>query len=402
MELINLINHADDVKQSVIEHRRKIHTFAELGGKEFKTKEYILKIVKRLHLPFEEVTETALIATLDTGKQGPHIVLRADIDALPIKENQQNLCQTRTCISEQENTCHACGHDAHCAMLLGSMEVLCSMKEELNGVIYFCFEAGEEVGTSHRQILEALSKKRVDTAWAIHVYSALESGKIGICEGPCMAGFAPLELTVKGKGGHGSRPDLSINPVFAAAAIAANIPGAFVNQLNVEKTVTFGLTSIRGGESFNIFPEEAYISGSMRFFDREEGMKARDIVIKVAEHTAAMHNCQVDYSKMAGEVGIPVINDVACAKLAKKAVKEIYGDEAVPDVFQRWYASESFGKYLQEYPGVLALLGIRNFDYGSGAEHHNERFDVDENVLDMGVKATVNYVVNLMEGSNIK
>ena len=402
MELINLINHADDVKQSVIEHRRKIHTFAELGGKEFKTKEYILKIVKRLHLQFEEVTETALIATLDTGKQGPHIVLRADIDALPIKENQQNLCQTRTCISEQENTCHACGHDAHCAMLLGSMEVLCSMKEELNGVIYFCFEAGEEVGTSHRQILEALSKKRVDTAWAIHVYSALESGKIGICEGPCMAGFAPLELTIKGKGGHGSRPDLSINPVFAAAAIAANIPGAFVNQLNVEKTVTFGLTSIRGGESFNIFPEEAYISGSMRFFDREEGMKARDIVIKVAEHTAAMHNCQVDYSKMAGEVGIPVINDIACAKLAKKAVKEIYGDEAVPDVFQRWYASESFGKYLQEYPGVLALLGIRNSDYGSGAEHHNERFDVDENVLDMGVKATVNYVVNLMEGSNIK
>lgn len=402
MELINLTNHADDVKQSVIEHRRKIHTFAELGGKEFKTKEYILKIVKRLHLQFEEVTETALIATLDTGKQGPHIVLRADIDALPIKENQQNLCQTRTCISEQENTCHACGHDAHCAMLLGSMEVLCSMKEELNGVIYFCFEAGEEVGTSHRQILEALSKKRVDTAWAIHVYSALESGKIGICEGPCMAGFAPLELTIKGKGGHGSRPDLSINPVFAAAAIAANIPGAFVNQLNVEKTVTFGLTSIRGGESFNIFPEEAYISGSMRFFDREEGMKARDIVIKVAEHTAAMHNCQVDYSKMAGEVGIPVINDIACAKLAKKAVKEIYGDEAVPDVFQRWYASESFGKYLQEYPGVLALLGIRNSDYGSGAEHHNERFDVDENVLDMGVKATVNYVVNLMEGSNIK
>lgn len=402
MELINLINHADDVKQSVIEHRRKIHTFAELGGKEFKTKEYILKIVKRLHLPFEEVTETALIATLDTGKQGPHIVLRADIDALPIKENQQNLCRTRTCMSEQENTCHACGHDAHCAMLLGSMEVLCSIKEELSGVIYFCFEAGEEVGTSHRQILEALSKKRVDTAWAIHVYSALESGKIGICEGPCMAGFAPLELTVKGKGGHGSRPDLSINPVFAAAAIAANIPGAFVNQLNVEKTVTFGLTSIRGGESFNIFPEEACIRGSMRFFDREEGMKARDIVIKVAEHTAAMHNCQVDYSKMAGEVGIPVINDVACAKLAKKAVKEIYGDEAVPDVFQRWYASESFGKYLQEYPGVLALLGIRNFDYGSGAEHHNERFDVDENVLDMGVKATVNYVVNLMEGSNIK
>lgn len=286
--------------------------------------------------------------------------------------------------------------------ILGSMEVLCSIKEELCGVIYFCFEAGEEVGASYQQILEALRKRRVDTAWAIHVYSALESGKIGICEGPCMAGFAPLELTVKGKGGHGSRPDLSINPVFTAAAIAANIPGAFVNQLNVEKTVTLGLTSIRGGESFNIFPEEAYIRGSMRFFDRDEGLKARDIVIKVAEHTAAMHNCQIDYSRMAGEVGIPVINDVTYAKLAKKSVKEIYGEEAVPDVFQRWYASESFGKYLQEYPGVLALLGIKNPEYGSGAEHHNECFDVDETVLDMGVKSTVNYVVNLMEGINTK
>lgn len=398
MELTKIINHADAVKKSVINHRRQIHTFAELGGKEFKTKEYILKMIKRLELPYEEVTESALIVTLDTGKEGPHILLRADMDALPMKENAENLCKLRTCISEQGNTCHACGHDAHCAMLLGSMEVLCSLKEELSGVIYFCFESGEEIGASYHQIMEALSLKKIDTVWAIHVYSALESGKLGICEGPCMAGFAPVELTVKGKGGHGSRPDLSINPVFAAASIVTNIPGAFVNQLNVEKTVTFGLTSIQGGESFNVFPEEAHIRGSMRFFDREEGKKARDIVIKVAEHTAEMHNCQVDCSKMKGEVGIPVINDTLYAKKAKKAVEQIYGEKAVPDVFPRWYASESFGRYLQEYPGVLCLLGIKNVAYGSGAEHHNERFDVDEDVLDIGVKATVDYVVNLMEG----
>lgn len=400
MELKKVMDHADAVKESVINHRRKIHTFAQLGGKEFKTKKYILELVKRLDLPYEEVTDTALIVMLDTKKEGPHIVLRADMDALPMKENSENLCHPRICISEQENTCHACGHDAHCAMLLGSMEVLYSLKEELSGVVYFCFESGEEIGSSYRQIMESLRQKKIDTVWAIHVYSALESGKMGICEGPCMAGFAPLELLVKGKGGHGSRPDLSINPVFAAASIVTNIPGAFVNQLDVEKTVTFGLTSIRGGESFNIFPEKAYIRGSMRFFDREEGKKAKDIVIKVAEHTAAMHNCEVDCSKMAGEVGIPVINDVLYAKQAKKAVKQIYGKEAVPDVFQRWYASESFGRYLQEYPGVLALLGIKNLEYGSGAEHHNERFDVDESVLDMGVKSTVNYVVNLMEGIN--
>lgn len=121
MELKKVMDHADAVKESVINHRRKLHTFAELGGKEFKTKKYILELVKRLDLPYEEVTDTALIVMLDTKKEGPHIVLRADMDALPMKENSENLCHPRICISEQENTCHACGHDAHCAMLLGSI-----------------------------------------------------------------------------------------------------------------------------------------------------------------------------------------------------------------------------------------------------------------------------------------
>lgn len=402
MELSESMEQTDRVKDAVIRHRRTIHTFAELGGKEYKTHEYISSFIEKMGLPYENVTNFAMIATLDTGKEGPHIVLRADMDALPLSENPENLSRKRNCISEQKNTCHACGHDAHSAMLLGSMEVLCEMKEKLTGTIYFCFESGEEVGSSYRQMMEALSRRRVDTAWALHVYSALESGKIGIREGACMSGFGPLIMTVKGRSGHGSRPDLSVNPVFAAAAIVANIPGAFVNQLDVEKTVTFGVTSIRGGESLNVFPEEAYIGGSMRYFDIEEGKKAQQIVIKVAEHTAAMHNCTVDCSKMSGNIGTPVVNSAAHAKLAKATAREIYGEAAVPEEFPMWYASESFGGYLRAYPGVLALLGIKNPEYGSGAEHHNERFDVDEGVLDMGVKVTVNYVVNLMEGISTK
>ncbi len=388
---------ADKVKNIVIEQRRVIHRLAELGGKEYKTRDYICQHLERLGLPYEMVTETAIIATLDTGKEGPHIALRADIDALPLKEHPDNLKGPKVCVSEQENTCHACGHDAHAAMLLGSMEVFCQKKEELCGVIYFCFEAGEEIGASAKQMLEALSKRRVDTVWAIHVYAALESGKIGIRSGACMAGFGGIDITVHGKGGHGSRPDLSNNPVYTAAAIVSNLPGVLIQQLNVEKTVTFGITSIQGGETFNVFPETARIRGSMRFFDQEEGEKALTLVKNVAEHTAAMHNCSVTVSRMMNAAGIPVVNSVPHAELAKSVLRERYGNEAVPDDFPLWYASESFSGYCKAYPGVLAFLGIKNPDYGSGAEHHNEHFDVDENVMDMGVKATVLYVKALME-----
>ena len=387
----------NQIKDTVIAHRRTIHRLAELGGQEYKTRDYILEYIKKWGLPYEMVTETAILATLDTGRAGPHIALRADMDALPVKENPENLKGPRTCVSQQEGTCHACGHDAHTAMLLGSMEVLLEQKDTLNGTLYFCFEAGEEVGTSSRQIVEALGHRKVDTVWAIHVYSPLPSGQIGIRDGACMAGFGGMDITVQGKGGHGSRPDLSRNPVFAAADIVSTLPGVFVNQLNVEKTVTFGITSIQGGETFNVFPETARIQGSMRFFDLEEGQKAMDLVKNTAQHMAAIHGCQVSFGRVMDHVGIPVINSAPHAQRARQVARDLYGDAAVPQEFPLWYASESFSTYCRAYPGVLALLGIQNLEKGCGAEHHNERFDIDEDALDMGVQVTVGYVRSLMD-----
>ena len=391
------MEYMEKVNDHVIEHRRTIHRYAELGGMEYKTRDYILQQIKQWNLPYEMITETALIATLDTGREGPHIALRADMDALPMREHPENLKGPKICVSEQENTCHACGHDAHVAMLLGSMEVFCKKVEELSGVLYFCFEAGEENGVSAIQMVEALSKRKVDTVWAIHVYAALDSGVLGIRSGACMAGFGGIDITVHGKGGHGSRPDLSHNPVYTAADIVSNLPGVLIHQLNVEKTVTFGITSIQAGETYNVFPETATIKGSMRFFDEEEGKKALAAVKKTAELTAEMHNCSVTVREMNNSAGIPVMNSAPHAKLAKQIFRDEFGLEAVPEEAPLWYASESFSNYCKAYPGVLVFLGIKNPDCGSGAEHHNERFDIDETVLIRGVKATVLYVETLMK-----
>lgn len=167
--------------------------------------------------------------------------------------------------------------------------------------------------------------------------------------------------------------------------------------MNVEKTVTFGITSIQGGETFNVFPETARIRGSMRFFDLEEGQKAMDLVKNTARHMAAIHGCQVSFGRVMDHVGIPVINSAPHAQRARQVARDLYGDAAVPQEFPLWYASESFSTYCRAYPGVLALLGIQNLEKGCGAEHHNERFDIDEDVLEMGVQVTVGYVRSLMD-----
>ncbi|MDD3253145.1 MAG: amidohydrolase [Lachnospiraceae bacterium] len=378
-----------------VESRRKIHRFAEISGTEMKTSAFIREEIEKLGLPYEKLEKTGLVATLDTGREGKRIALRADIDALPLPENPNNLAGPRVCVSENPATCHACGHDAHSAMLLSAMKVLCELKDDLSGIIDFCFEEGEENGGGSFQMVEALKSRKMDGVWAIHVYAALDSGKICVEPGPRMAGAVSVDFTVHGKGGHGSRPDLSINPVYTAAQILPNLACAFENQLNVEETVTLGITSIQGGTTGNVIPETARVLGSFRFFNIEEGKKSVEILKKVCEHTAAMNNCTVTYAPKTGIAVVPVMTDATCSELATEALNEILPEGTVAHC-DKWYASESFSRIAAIFPSVFAFLGIRNPEYGSGATHHNEYFDVDENVLPIGLLSTVKYVVRFL------
>ena len=265
---------ADEYEPYIIDCRRKVHTFAEVAMQEDKTHAFILEEAKKLGLPYEEVPTTSVIVKMDTGRPGMVVALRADIDALPLAENPNNLAGPRTCVSEKGNTCHACGHDAHTSMLLGAMQVLYRRKDKLNGTVLFCFEEGEEPNSGVEALLKALEKYDVDRCWAIHVYAELEEGKMCVDPGPRMAGAAIIDVTFVGKSGHGSRPDLAVNPVFCGANFLNNLSVAFSNQITAGKTVTMGLTMFHAGEVGNVIPETARIQGSYRFFDLEEGKKA--------------------------------------------------------------------------------------------------------------------------------
>ena len=376
----------------MIRRRRKLHRFPELGGQEFRAAVLVEETAKGLGLPVLTVGETGRIAILDTGKPGRTVLLRADMDALPVPEHPENRKGPRVVTSEIPGCSHACGHDAHTAMLLGAMEILTELREELTGRVVFCFESDEEGGTGWPAQIAVLETLGIDRCFAIHVFSGLESGVVNIADGPRMSGLVAVNAEFVGRGGHGSRPDLSVNPVFAAAAALGNLASAAANQVESGEILTLGITSIQGGVVFNVIPDRAKVLGTMRYFKKEVGEHALDMLKNVFDHTAAIHRCTVEYDPQTRIYLHPSVNDPETAALARRAIPAEWQGHC-----DRWYASETFHTCLDRWPGALAFLGIRNEAVGSGAEHHNERFDVDEGVLWRGAVCYAAFAVEALK-----
>ena len=387
------MNHKELIKRVkaessyLIECRRHFHRHPELSGQEYETKAFIRAEIDKLGLPVDEAAHTAQIAILDTGRPGKHVMLRADIDALPIMESENNLAGPRAVRSENPGVMHACGHDAHTAMLLGAMKILYEMRDELSGVLYFVFEEGEETSCGIDDIMRHLAKYPIEHAWGMHTCVLLETGKIDLSPGPRQAGNAVIQAVVHGRGGHGSRPDRSINPTFAAAMMFPNTASAFENRLDVSKRVTLGLTTIEAGGVSNVFPDTATIKGSLRFFDVEEGRHAVEVLKEVFTHTAEMMGCTVTFegTEMGQE---PTYNDPHAVEVAHAAIAEVLGEDAfVP--LPPSYGTESMNQYLKKYPGAFMNLGIKNEKVGSGASGHNCLYDLDEDSLWIGTLCTI-------------
>jgi amidohydrolase len=385
----------EEVDEYVRKTRGYLHEYPETSGKEFETSKFLQKELTEMGYEIEMVSTTGFIVTIETGKPGKTIALRADIDALPMPESDMNLVAPKKWVSKNEGACHACGHDAHMAMLLGATKVINEIKNELSGTILLCLEEGEEIGTGWPGMMEALSKKKIDAIWGIHVTSFMPAGTINIDAGPRMAGVSVVEMDVIGRGGHGSRPDLSVNPVFGAANILVGLGTAWPNRIDAEETVTLGLATIHGGTQVNIIPDKVTIGGTIRFFSTKEGEKACDVIRQVSTNIAKAHNCEVQFSEKSLIVYDPVVNDDMLANMFQSSLAEVLPEGSITHG-NRWFASESFREYRRHAPSILAFLGIGNKGFGSGAEHHNVHFDIDEDALKMGVLSTVKIVADYL------
>ncbi|MCI5972023.1 MAG: amidohydrolase, partial [Anaerococcus sp.] len=336
-------------KKKILDTRRKLHRMAEVSGKEFKTSKFLKEEVKKLGLAIVEVPTTGFYAVLDSGRPGKTLGLRTDIDALPICESSFNLTREKYSVSDNKEASHACGHDGHMTILLESMKILVENKDKIKGRIIFIFEEGEETGCGIIPMIKALEKENIDAFYGNHLASFLKTGEIAIDEGPIMAGFIRTRFTIKGVGGHSSRPDLAISPIFAQAAIIQSLASSWVNRLDPTKTVTLGLSTIHGGSAHNVIADKVTIDGTLRFFDREEVDKAIEQIDIVGNNIAKAHGC--DFINETGDEQYdPVINDPDLSRLMKENIKDYFGDNIKKDV--RWFASESFELYGKLAPSL--------------------------------------------------
>lgn len=391
------ILHAEmkDLTDYCIQLKDYFHKNPELSGKEYQTSEYIKNNLIEDNLIIENVSETGFIAILDSGKPGKTIALRSELDALPIKESTNNLKTKKKVISDTDGLMHACGHDGHMAILLTTMKFLNSHIDKLQGRIIFIFEEGEEQATGIDAMVSHLKKYKIDAIYGNHLFSDLATGKICVSPGSIMAGAGIISMKVVGQGGHASRPDLAKNPLIAATNIINECSVLWNYRRDITKTVSLGFSQIHSGNQNNVIADEAYIGGTVRFFDIEEGRNSIGLIKKTASSVAAFYDCSVIFDDSMELFFPPVVNDQALAQLAKNILKE--QDQTLIETNVKWFASETFANYSEIAPSLFSLVGINNSGKGTGADHHNAHFEIDDDSIILALDLMIKFVIGFLK-----
>ncbi|GMQ55635.1 M20 family metallopeptidase [Vallitalea sediminicola] len=371
----------------VTELRRYFHQHPELSLNEFNTSRRIIQELESMGVPYYTVCKTGVIATIK-GKQGKTVALRADMDALPIEE--KNDVDYR---SETHGIMHACGHDAHTAMLLGAVKILNEKKVDINGCIKVIFQPAEETGEATEEIIASGILDKVDSIFAMHVVTDLPTGKISIESGPRMAGVDDFTITITGSGGHGALPHLGTDALLVGANLVVNIQEIVSREINPLDSVVITIGTFNSGVKANILASEAILSGNLRYFNSEIKDYFKEALFRISTHTTQMYNTTVNinYAKSL----LPVINDIYCSKIAEKAVLKIAGEQGL-SIKPKMTASEDFSRYLEKVPGVFAFLGVCDGTSKTSYPLHHESFQIDEKALELGSKLYAQYALEFL------
>lgn len=388
---MNTRERANKYKQYTIDMRREFHTYPELSMHEERTARRIKEELEKMGIPYVSMAGTGVVGTIKGNKDGRTIALRADIDALEITE-KRNISYK----SQNEGVMHACGHDSHAAMLLGAAKVLNDMKDELNGTVKLIFQPGEEVAQGAKRMIEDGVLDGVDEVFGMHVMGNLASGKIGVGSGPRMASADMFRITVKGKGGHGSMPNLAVDAVVVASAIVMNLQTIASREIDPMETVVVTVGKLISGTRFNIIAEDAIIEGTTRSFSYEVREKLPEIIERIAKSTAASYRAEVDveYTLLTA----PTINNEVSTERAKKSVEKIMSKEAVVD-FAKQSGGEDFSEYLMKVPGTFVIVGTANEEKDTCYSNHHPKFDIDEDMLECGVALHAQYALDYLNES---
>ena len=380
----------DEYFDEVVAIRRQLHQHPELSFCEKETAELVKRCLASKNIDFQsDIAGTGVVATI-TGNsklQTPNskLALRADMDALPIQE-QTDLPYH----SVNDGVMHACGHDAHVAMLLGTAFILNDLKDKFSGTIKLIFQPGEEKlpGGASLMIKEGILDD-VDLIIGQHVYPDLPCGEVGFHAGAYMASSDEVNITVKGRGGHAAKPAERDNSVLAAAKIVSELSKLYPE--NGDVLLAFG--GFHADGTYNVIPSEVYLKGTMRTFNEEKRKSLKNNILKVSKEIASEYGCEAEVFI---ESGYPSLkNDVKLTEKCAGFAKEILGESKVKELPQLMTA-EDFAWYSQKIPACFYRLGTLNPAKGIDSKQHTSTFDIDENSMKIGMETMTFLTINLL------
>ena len=373
--------------EQLIEWRRDFHRHPEVAFQEQRTSSVVCSFLKSLGLPVTTYVKTGLRAELEGKPGGRTVALRADLDALPLKEEGD-----KEYISENPDACHACAHDGHMAILMGVAHILSRRKEAFRGNVVFLFQPAEELPPGGaKPMVEKGALEGVDAIFGLHLWQALPTGKIGIVKGPMMAQADNFSIKVIGKGGHGSMPQTTVDPILVASQLVVNIQSIVSRNIDPIKPAVVSFGTVKGGTVFNIIPGEVKLTGTARMFEASVQSLVEKRLKEITEETCKAFGATSEFQYDKGYP--PLVNHEGMVDFVLDVVKEILGEGSVAE-FAPIMGGEDFTYYLQKVPGAFLFFGMGD---GMVYPHHHPRFDLDERALPLATFLMTSIALEYLE-----
>lgn len=385
----NILERAKAIFPKIQRLRREIHSNPELSFKEFETCKLIRQKLDELGIENKVIGNTGVVATIGNGKKC--VGLRADIDALPIKEETGLIFS-----SKNDGVMHACGHDMHTSMLIGAAEILKENEYKLNGTVKLIFQPGEEKLPGGASILineGVLENPRVDAMFGQHIYPGEAEGHISLNSGAVMGAPDELYFTIKGKSTHAAQPHLGNDPIIVASQLIIHFQTLMTKYKDPIEAGVLSITSIKGGDATNIIPDEVKLMGTLRSFNDDWRNKMHKLILENSKSLCELYGCEIDVEIRKGYP--PVINDEELTELTIKNAKEIVGEHNTLEFVPKMWG-EDFAFYGKNVPATFWFLGVKPANVSDMPALHNSKLNPSENAMPIGttmlVLAAINYL----------
>lgn len=376
--------HTDEIRKlgrkylnDIIKYRQLFHMYPELGHKEFKTAKAVADELRRLDIEVtENVAGTGVVGILQGNYPGKTVLVRADMDALPIQENTDLPYKSKV-----DGVMHACGHDGHTASLLGVAMILSDLREHLHGKVKFVFQPDEEYDSGAREMIQGgiLENPKVDAAFGLHLWGSYPQGSIKVKPGPIMAAPDKFIFRVIGKGGHGSTPHLCIDPIMISVQAINNMQSIISRRKSTFDPAVISFCSIKADSEYNTIPDEVEVIGTIRTFDPNLRLWIIDAMEQVLKATAESQGAKYEFIIDEEFALPPVINDYSLTALVENAAEKLFGKEEVEVLRQPLMAAEDFAYFSEKVPSSFFFVGISPDE--DEVIHHSSDFQWDDSVL---------------------